>query len=1013
MHGVDVDWAGVFAGTGAQPVDLPTYAFQRQRYWLSAAAEVGNLSAAGVGVAGHPLLGAVVPMADGNGAVLTGRISLRTHPWLADHVVAGAVVLPGTAFVDLAVLAGDHVDLGTVEELALHLPLTIGERETLQLQVTVGRSDDEGRRPVLIHSRVTDEPDAEWRHHASAMLAPIGDLDEVADAMWPPSGASAVEMDGVYERLGDLGLDYGPAFRGLRAAWRRGEDLFVEVELPEEEQRGADRFAVHPALFDAALHALTLTAGPGDAGSSNGAASSNGGVPSAGDGTGSGIGGVARLPFVWNGVTVHARGEARLRVRLSPTGADAIRLSAVTDDGRPAFTVGSLVLRPLPAGRLDVGARHQRVFGLEWDRLAVPASGTTAGWAVLTDPATRGDLAARLGADAARLAGIPAYADVVSLAAASTAPTVVLLPCLDPVPSLDGGEDQGEHRDLAEVVRATTIRVAERVREWLTAPRAADSRLVVVTRRAVLAEPGDELEDLAHAAGVWGLLRSAQQENPDRLQLVDLDGGQASWRMLAGVVAGGEPQVAIRRGVALAPRLARARVDSAGEAVTFGGPEGTVLITGGTGAVGGHVARHLVHRHGVRHLLLASRRGADAAGIGELVAELEGIGATVTVAAVDIADRDQLARLLAGIPVEHPLTAVIHAAGVLRDGIIESMTPDRIVPVLRPKVDGAVNLHELTRDMGLHAFVVFSSASAIFGTPGQANYAAANAFLEALAQHRRAAGLPAQALAWGPWAEGGMAGALGEVDLQRMARSGVLPLAAEEGLELFDAALAADVVPALPIHLDLQALRALRAAQDEVPPLLRRLVPATAKAAARPVATGGPTIAQRLAATPAAEHPALLLQLVQAQVAAVLGHATEQDVDPKRGFLDLGFDSLTAVELRNGLTAATGLRLPATLLFDYPTSEVLADHLFQRLLPPVPAAAAGSAGVLTELDRLEAALTADGLADAVLDQVTGRLQALLQRYRPTGDTGDGAVVERIDAASDDDLFAFIDNELGM
>ena len=483
--------------------------------------------------------------------------------------------------------------------------------------------------------------------------------------------------------------------------------------------------------------------------------------------------------------------------------------------------------------------------------------------------------------------------------------------------------------------------------EILQRSSATDSRLVVLTRNAVLPEGG---ADLAGAA-VWGLLRSAQQENPDRFLLVDVDDDAASWRALPAALASGEPQLAIRGGALFAPRLARtAAADPVSE--PFGA--GTVLITGGSGALAGQVARHLVASQGVGRLVLVSRTGG-----GETLAEeLRAEGAQVTLAAADVADRAALASVLAEIPAEHPLTAVVHTAGVLADGIVERMTPDRLGRVLRPKVDGALHLHELTRDLDLSAFVLFSSASAIFGTPGQANYAAANAFLDALAQHRRALGLPGQALAWGPWADGGMAGGLDEADRQRMAQAGVQPFDVESGLAAFDAAVAAPTAQVVPIRLDLATVRA----NGEVPPLLRGLVrPPTVRTAASAAAVV--PVTQQLAGLSAEDQRGLLLDLVHSHVATVLGYSADQAIEPTRGFLDLGFDSLTAVELRNGLTAATGLRLPATVIFDYPTSDDLAEHLRDQLAPAAPATPPLPA--LAELDRFEAALAADGLDPAV------------------------------------------------
>ncbi|MER5807302.1 SDR family NAD(P)-dependent oxidoreductase, partial [Streptomyces sp. NPDC002033] len=360
---------------------------------------------------------------------------------------------------------------------------------------------------------------------------------------------------------------------------------------------------------------------------------------------------------------------------------------------------------------------------------------------------------------------------------------------------------------------------------------------------------------------------------------------------------------------------------------------GTVLVTGGTGALGGLVARHLVGQ-GVRHLLLLSRRGGDAPGVAALVAELEELGAeSVSVVACDAADREALAGVLAGIPADRPLTGVLHAAGILDDGILSALTPKRLAAVLRPKADAAWNLHELTRDSDLSAFVLFSSVAGVFGAPGQGNYAAANAFLDALAAHRQAHGLPAQSFVWGPWdtSGGGMLGTLADDTAGRIARSGVAPLAPDRGLALFDAGRAAGDAAVVPVAVDTAALRA-QAAAGGVPPVFRKLVrtPSRRAVTAAPQESGS-AFQQRLAALPAAERDRLLVALVADQVAAVLGHATAEDVQPTKAFKEIGFDSLTAVELRNRMNAATGLRLPATLIFDYPTPVALADHLRAEL----------------------------------------------------------------------------------
>ncbi|WP_255956166.1 SDR family NAD(P)-dependent oxidoreductase, partial [Streptomyces odontomachi] len=443
-------------------------------------------------------------------------------------------------------------------------------------------------------------------------------------------------------------------------------------------------------------------------------------------------------------------------------------------------------------------------------------------------------------------------------------------------------------------------------------------------------------------------------------------------------------------------------------------PDGTVLITGGTGTLGRHTARHLVTEHGVRHLLLVSRRGPDAPGAAAFAEELGALGARVRLASCDTTDRDELAALLATVPAEHPLTAVVHSAGALRDATLTALTPDHLDTVLRPKVDAAWHLHELTRELDLAAFVLYSSASGTLGSPGQANYAAANTYLDALAHHRRAHGLPALSLAWGLWEETSeLTESVDSASQRRMARGGVLAMTTEHALDLLGSSLDAPDAVHLPVLLDKAALNGPR---DEVPRLLHGL---TAVRRVRRSAAGGPAAAGEqglrgdLAGLTAAEQDARLLALVRGHVAAVLGHGSADDVEPRRSFQAIGFDSLTAVELRNRLGTATGLRLPATVIFDHPTPAALATEL--RALVAPEAKAAGPDAALADLDRLEAALL-DGVPPGdVQDEIALRLQTLLRKVTaaPTAeaDTAEDAV--EIETATDEELFRALDSELGI
>ncbi|MEU1017184.1 SDR family NAD(P)-dependent oxidoreductase [Streptomyces sp. NPDC005898] len=360
-------------------------------------------------------------------------------------------------------------------------------------------------------------------------------------------------------------------------------------------------------------------------------------------------------------------------------------------------------------------------------------------------------------------------------------------------------------------------------------------------------------------------------------------------------------------------------------------PARTVLITGGTGTLGGMLARHLVTERGARHLLLLGRRGPDAPGAAELAAELRAAGAEVSVVACDVADRQRLAEVLAALPAEHPLGTVVHTAGDLDDGVFDALTPQRLTRVLRPKAEGALNLHELTREADLAEFVMFSGAAGVLGNPGQSNYAAASSFLDALAQHRRAQGLPGTSLAWGYWEQAtGLTKHLSEGDTGRMARGGLLPLPSADGLALFDLARGADEPLQVPMRLDLAALRA-QAESGEGHPLHRALLRDAPRTAAVTADSARPDRGiDGLADLSPDDQLTLLLQLVCEMVGSVLV-TDPATIGPDTGFVELGLDSLTAVELRNRLNRVTGLRLPVTLVFDHPAPGPLAAYLRRRL----------------------------------------------------------------------------------
>ncbi|MFJ6836915.1 type I polyketide synthase [Streptomyces sp. NPDC091209] len=1006
VHGTVVDWVAYHSATGARRVDLPTYAFQRERYWVDAFVESGDVTVAGIDDAGHPLLGAAVELPDSGGFLFTGRLSLRTHSWLADHVVADSVVVPGAAFVELAVRAGDEVGCDTVEELTVEAPLVLPETGAVQLRVAVGRADDAGCRPVQVHSRAESAADGAWSRNATGLLG-VGTArtDARTDARtaartagpvgadptpWPPADAQEVPVGTLFERLAGADRHHGPAFRTPTRVWTRGEEVFAEARLSEELQLSAARFGLHPALLDAAAQVTAVAQGA-----------------------------ARRLPAVWRGVRLHAGGADALRLTLTPQDEGTMSVELADAEGAPLASVAALVTQELDAERFALApiGGTDGLFRLDWQPSAVPADASAADPVVVGDPD-------RVLLDAFAGAGrdLDAYADLAALETAVAAGRE--LPDTVYVPFLTAAD--ASQQDLIGGVRAATHRALATVQAWPADGRFAGSRLVFVTRGAVAAGPEAEVADLAHAP-VWGLVRAAQTENPDRFVLVDVDGTEASLRALTAAAASDEPELALRGAEFLAPRLVRQDAPT-GTGRTLD-PEGTVLLTGASGGLGRLFARHLAAEHGARHLLLVGRRGEKAEGARELVDDLRELGASATWAACDVADRDAVAALLASVPAEHPLTAVVHTAAVLDDGLVDLLTPERVDAVLRPKAEAALHLHELTRELDLSAFVLFSAAAGTLGGAGQANYAAANVLLDALARHRHAAGLPALSLVWGMWAEErGMAGRLTERERTRAARGGVAPLDAAHGLALFDAALASDEPVLMPVAFDQATLRA-RAADGGILPMLRGLVRTpvrrTVPATARPAhdGTGGVAaqtkLAEHLTALPPAERERTVLDLVRGEAAAVLGHRSAELVGGEQAFKELGFDSLTAVELRNRLNAASGLRLPATLVYDYPNPAALARHLLAEIAPK---AVAHEVSLLAEIDRLESmfsALDAGRLAEAVGDDerahasVAVRLQALLGRWNDARPAPEDDGANEIEDASDDELFALIDKKLGQ
>ncbi|MQY25783.1 Phenolphthiocerol synthesis polyketide synthase type I Pks15/1 [Nocardia sp. RB56] len=1270
VAGTAVDWATALAAGRSEHVDLPTYAFQRRRFWLDTPVGTGDLSAAGLRTLGHPLLAATIPLAAGAGVVATGRLSVAAQPWLADHAMAGTVLVPGTALIEMALRAADLVGATGVSELVLQAPMAL-TGTGLDVQVVV---DGAAEPSVAIYSRPSDATGPDWTCHATGALSTTENLAPAGEfTAWPPRDAVAVEVGDVYDRLAEAGYGYGPAFHGLTAMWRRGEELFAEVELPEPIRGEAAEFGIHPVLLDAALHAMAAVAVTGD----------EAGQP-------------VRLPFAWEGVSLFAVGATALRVHLAPNGNDRLSVTVADVAGSVVAAVSALTVRALSAAALTAAAPAAAdLYAVNW--VAMPQSAAEGTWEATETSAAQPFPVETWTGDA----------------------TALVLRC-----ETAAGDGPG----TAARALTTVTGVLEQVRGLLAEDRRPAPTVVVVTSGAVAVEVGEDITDLA-VAPVWGLLRSAQAENPERLVLVDVDDpGAYRAAVTAALALDGEPQVAVRGGVAHVPRLARAGTDSVGGAeligtaawrlgslgkgtldgdnivlrpdetagaalepgqvrvrlratgmnfrdvlivlgmypdpdapiggegagvvvdvaadvtefapgdrvmglfagigdtvvsdrslvvpmpegwtfdqaaavpavfatayyalvdlaavregesllihaatggvgmaatqlarhlglevyataslpkwdtlrgmgfddehiansrtldfeaefsaatggrgmdivldslagefvdaslrllprggrfiemgqtdvrdpaevaddhpgVTYRGfvlmeagpqrlhdilaellkmfesgvlqplpvtpwdlrrtpeafrylsqarhvgknvltvpapldPAGTVVVTGGTGVLGAAVARHLVESHGARNLLLLSRSGAAAAGAAELDAELTGLGAQVRIAACDTADAEALRGVLAAVPPEHPLTAVVHAAGVIDDALFTDLTEEQVATVFRAKAAAAWNLHEATANLELSAFVLYSSVAGVLGGPGQANYAAANVFLDALAAHRHRLGLPASSLAWGIWEQAsGITGHLSDQDFARMRRDGLLPIPTGDGLAMLDGALRLGHSLTVAAKLDVPAIQAA-GAQDAtmLPPALRGLLRAVRRTADSSAADAASKLAGTLSGRGRGDQEALVLATIRSHAAAVLGHESPEAIGQDQAFTDLGFDSLGAVEFRNRLKSATGLKLATTVVFDYPTPLALARYIRDEIAPAADPSAVIKAQIASLADSCdEAELDPDAVAD-----ITARLDELLLRLR--GGELDG-ILDDLDTAGDDELFEFID-----
>ncbi|MFC5216490.1 SDR family NAD(P)-dependent oxidoreductase [Streptomyces coerulescens] len=871
VHGRRIDWRRTVLPTAW--ADLPTYAWDEQRHWIEPTA-----SATAPGLfdrAAHPLLGIQLQSADETRWTFRNEWSPATADWLPDHTVFGRTVVSGTTQMELcrAALAAARPDSAAdITGLLLLAPLILPATGTVEVSVEVVTA---GTAPeITVHSRPRGQEATDWTLHATASAADPAATPDDRPPTWPEP-ADPAWRDDTYERLSELGLGYGPAFQGVRQVTATAEGtLLARLALPSVAREPDAPYPVHPALLDAALQVAAAF----DTSDRRVL------LPVA----------VARCVLPPGGAT-----ELTASVRRtdhSGAGASDLTLDVTLwdADGFPAGRLEGVRLRAVDPADLNTGSEHGRhLYEVAWtavaDELAGPPPGAV--WAVVG-----------AGEDAAAaVAGLHAAGVRVGDEGADTVVRFWSAPDAEPAAAA--------HELAAQALVELQAMIALQ-------PDEAPTRTLWVTRGAVAAAEADTVPGLAQSV-LWGLARSARTEHPDLgLTLLDLDGDEPP---LLSAAAHDEPELALREGQLLAPRLVRARPAPAESPVRIP-TDGTVLITGGLGAVGRHIARMLAEQ-GVPRLLLTSRQGADDPRAAEAAAELAALGAEAEVAACDVADAAALADVLDRIGDEAPLRGVVHCAGVLADGVVAELQPDRLARVLRPKVDGAAHLHRLTAGRPLDLFLLVSSAAGVVGNAGQANYAAANVFLDQLAHHRRALGLPAVSVSFGAWAGEGLAAE--HADLERMARLGHRALTPEQGRDLTALCLRRDAAHLVAWALDLPRLRA--AAPSGA--LWRSLLPA-----AHLARQGSRTLADRLARLPEAERAARVLALVREEAAHALGLRSAEAVRPDQPLRDLGMDSVTAVDLRNRISSRIGTKLPATLLFDHPTPTRLAEHLLANVL---------------------------------------------------------------------------------
>ncbi|AXW87083.1 polyketide synthase [Lonsdalea britannica] len=909
-QGQPLDWTKLLPP--APPVTLPTYPFQQRRYWLQAPQGQATFDG-GLFTVNHPFLHAGISLANQQGWIFTGQLDAAKQPWLLEHVVGDVAAVAGTVTAELMLFIGERIGCQRMDDLSLHTILPLERQAPAHIQLQIGEQDASGGRQAEAYFYIPDPTQPSdltpaWQRYATCHLVPDNtatpEWPDLHSPNWPPANAEPVDFSPLYEQLAEKGVVLGDSFQQLTHVWEYNDNLYVEATLPPIQGEQGEDFILHPTILDAGLQAALIEKLDVETDNHQ-----------------------PRLLFFLSGIRPYAKKVQHLRGHLvrKPSTSSALgyreySLRLADDTGRAVAVVDSMILKSSSAqqNRSPQRPPFYRLLWREVEPMASPTTSVKPLW--ITQQETRLPCLSDITKEKSPHA---VYADI-HHALESFVPEPEYVAILI-APKADNGDTFIDHNPTHHVLSA--------LQAWLKDTRTTNTPLVVVTQGAVATREDEGVPHLAQSP-IWGLVRTAQLEYPGRFFLLDIDDIESTPWSLISTAIDALPhtlQLALRAGEIRAPRLRKAAADGdlsahnhtdPQESVCRNlNPDGTVLITGGTGALGKTAARHLVERHGVRHLLLANRRGAEAPGTDALLEELTELGAQVTLIACDVADPKAVESLLNAIPETHPLTAIIHTAGTVDTATLDNMTAEQVDSVLQSKAVSAWNLHQLTLNNDLSAFVLYSSAVSILPQKAQGNYAAANAFLDALAHYRRHLGLPASAMAWGMWAERSEMGEqLGNDDIQRIIDTGQNPLSRTQGLAFLDTVVGTDVIEhaplLIPARLNLEALR-----DQNSPSLLTEVLPR------RSTSQSSPALSLQLADMPEAERLSYMLNVIIQYAGEVLNHPDPKSIRRDEEFISLGFDSLTSVEMGSRLSLSLGVRLPATAIFEHPTPHALAQFL--------------------------------------------------------------------------------------